>query len=164
LFIRYNRNGGRQQNRAWLPANYTSFEEFLTAALEKAISEKRLPKDLANWKWGELAALDLKHPLFGLIPLFERWAGPGRVPQAGNRNTVKQVRNDFGPSQRLTIDFANLDATILKITSRQFGNILSPYFLDHWPAWYQGTTFQLPFSVSAVEADKAHVLELSPAK
>jgi penicillin G amidase len=154
----------RKQNHAWLPTKYNSFEELLTAALEKAISAKGVPKDLSNWKWGELAALNLKHPLFGRIPPFQRWAGPGHAPQAGNGNTVKQVRNDFGPSQRLRVDFANLDATTLNITTGQSGSILSPYFLDHWPAWYRGTTFRLPFSASAVEADKAHVLELSPVK
>jgi penicillin G amidase len=153
-----------KQNRAWLPANYTSFEELLTAALEKAISAKGVPNDLSNWKWGGLATLDLKHPLFGRIPLFERWAGPGHAPQAGNLNTVKQASTDFGPSQRLTVDFADLDATASNLTTGQSGNILSPYFLDHWPAWYRGTTFQLPFSTSAVEAAKAHVLELNPAK
>jgi penicillin G amidase len=151
-----------KQNRAWLPANYNSFEELLTAALEKAISAKEVPRDLSNWKWGELAALDLKHPIFGRIPLLQRWAGPGHAPQAGNGNTIKQVRKDFGPSQRLTVDFADLDATTLNVTTGQSGNILSPYFLDHWPAWYHGTTFRLPFSASAVEADKAHVLELHP--
>ena len=153
-----------KQNRAWLPANYNSFEDLLVAALEKAISAKGVPNDLSKWKWGELAALDLKHPLFGRIPLFERWAGPGHAPQAGNLNTVKQVSTDFGPSQRFTVDFADLDATASNLTTGQSGNILSPYFLDHWPAWYRGTTFQLPFSASAVEADKAHVLELIPAK
>jgi penicillin amidase len=151
-----------KQNRTWLPANYNSFEELLTAALEKAISTKGAPNDLSEWKWGELTALDLKHPLFGRIPFFQRWAGPGFAPQSGNGNTVKQVGEDFGPSQRLTVDFADLDATTLNITTGQSGNILSPYFLDHWPAWYHGTTFRLPFSASAVEADKAHVLELSP--
>jgi penicillin amidase len=153
-----------KQNRAWLPANYSSFEELLTASLEKAISAKGVPNDLSNWKWGELAALDLKHPLFGRIPLFQRWAGPRHAPQAGNFNTVKQVGNDFGPLQRLTVDFADLDATTLNITTGQSGNILSPYFLDHWPAWYNGITFRLPFSDSAVEADQAHVLELRPTK
>jgi penicillin G amidase len=153
-----------KQNRAWLPTNYTSFEELLAAALERAISAKGLPNDLSNWKWGELAALDLKHPLFGRIPLFQRWAGPRHAPQAGNGNTVKQVGEDFGPSQRLTVDFADLDATASNLTTGQSGNILSPYFLDHWPAWYHGSTFRLPFSASAVEADKAHVLELNPAK
>ena len=153
-----------KQNPAWLPANYDSFEDLLTAALEKAISAKGVPNDLSKWKWGELAALDLKHPLFGRLPFFQRWAGPGHAPQGGNFNTVKIVGSDFGPSQRLTVDFADLDATTLNITTGESGNILSPYFLDHWPSWYHGTTFQLPFSTSAVEADKAHVLELSPAK
>jgi penicillin amidase len=119
-----------KQNRAWLPVNFNSFEELLTAALEEAISAKGVPKDLSNWKWSELAALNLKHPLFGRIPLFERWAGPGHAPQPGNVNTVNPVATDFGPSQRLTVDFADLDATTLNITTGQSGNILSPHFLD----------------------------------
>ena len=152
-----------KQNRAWLPANYDSFEELLTAALEKAISAKGVPKNLSNWKWGELAALDLKHPLFGRIPFFQRWAGPGHALQAGNLNTVKSVGSDYGPLQRLTVDFADFDATTLNVTTGESGNFLSPHFLDHWPAWYHGTTFPFPFSASAVDADKAHVLELNPA-
>jgi penicillin amidase len=66
--------------------------------------------------------------------------------------------------QRLAKDFANLGATTLNITTGQSGNILSPCFLDHWPAWYHGATFRLPLSASAVKGDKAHVLELNPAK
>jgi hypothetical protein len=28
--------------------------------------------------------------------------------------------------------------------------------MDHWQAWYGGTTFTLPFSPDAVEKAKAH--------
>jgi penicillin amidase len=76
---------------------------------------------------------------------------------------VKQVGSNFGPSQRLTVDFANFDATNLNITTGQSGNLLSPYFMDHWPAWYHGTTFRLPFSAQAVQSDRAHELQLRPA-
>lgn len=152
-----------KQNKAWLPSNYNSFDDLLSAALEKAISARGVPNNLSIWKWGQFVALDLKHPLFGRIPFFQRLAGPGHSPQSGNGNTVKQVGTDFGPSQRLTVDFADLDASNLNIVTGESGNILSPYFMDHWPAWYHGTSFHLPFSPSAIETDKAHVLELTPA-
>lgn len=157
-------NAVSRQNRAWLPPNVNSYDELLSSAIEKAVSEKGIPKDLTNWKWGEMVALELKHPLFGKIPLIQHWAGPGHAPQSGNGNTVKQVGSEFGPSQRLTIDFSNLDASTLNITTGESGNILSPYFMDHWPAWYNGTTFRLPFTQSAIETDKEHALELRPAQ
>jgi hypothetical protein len=32
--------------------------------------------------------------------------------------------------------------------------------MDQWKAWYEGTTFNLPFSAQAVEVAKAHRLVL----
>jgi hypothetical protein len=34
--------------------------------------------------------------------------------------------------------------------------------MDQWSAWYQGYTFNLPFTKSAVEAAKSHRLLLKP--
>lgn len=154
----------RTQNKAWLPAGFTSFDALLAAAVEKTINASGVPGDLKKWVWGEQMALNLQHPIFGQIPFFSRYAGPGHVPQSGNGNTVKQVGNSFGPSQRLTVDFANLDATNLNITTGESGNIFSPYFMDHWPAWYNGTTFSLPLSAGAIQAQRAHTLTLLPGK
>lgn len=154
----------RTQNKNWLPSGFASFDDLMAAAVEKAITAKGVPGDLNKWAWGEQVALNLQHPLFGRIPFFRRYAGPGHAPQSGNGNTVKQVGSSFGPSQRLTVDFANLDATNLNITTGESGNIFSPYFMDHWPAWYNGTTFSLPFSATAIQSQKAHTLTLQPAK
>jgi len=41
---------------------------------------------------------------------------------------------------------------------------LSPYYMDQWKAWYEGTTFPLPFSADAVERTKTHRLVLEPGK
>jgi penicillin amidase len=154
----------RKQSAAWLPQTFHSYDELLAAAIDKAISAPGVPNDLSKWQWGEFVALEMKHPLFGRIPIFQRWAGPGHSPQSGNGNTVKQVGTDFGPSERLTVDFSNLDATNLNIVTGESGNILSPYFMDHWKAWYGGTTFPLPFSPNAIESNKSHSLELMPAR
>jgi len=36
--------------------------------------------------------------------------------------------------------------------------------MDQWKAWYEGTTFVLPFSEKAVQAAKSHELVLEPGK
>ena len=149
-----------QQNKDFLPPGFASYNDLLTAAVEKAVGASGVPSNLSSWKWGDETALHLKHPLFGMIPVFQRWAGPGYAPQSGGSVTVRAVGDGFGPSERYTADLSNLDATTLNITTGESGNIFSPYFMDHWPAWYGGTTFVLPFSQQAVEKAAAHTLML----
>jgi penicillin amidase len=151
-----------RQNNDFLPKGYTSFNDLLTAAVDRAVDSEATPKDLKAWKWGNETALNLKHPIFGMIPIFSRWTGPGFSPQSGGPTTIDAVGDGFGPSERYTADLANLDATNLNITTGESGNIFSPYFMDHFPSWYHGTTFRLPFSPSEVEKDAAHRLELTP--
>ena len=150
-----------QQNKDFLPAGYVSYNDLLAVAIDRAVGAPRVPSNLSSWKWGDETALHLKHPLFGIIPVFQRWAGPGYAPQSGGPVTVRAVGDGFGPSERYTADLSNLDATTLNITTGESGNIFSPYFMDHWPAWYNGTTFALPFSPQAVEKAAAHKLVLS---
>jgi penicillin amidase len=149
-----------KQDGDFLPPGIASYNDLLTAAVERAMGAPGVPSDLSKWQWGEETALHLKHPLFGMIPVFERWAGPGYAPQSGGPVTVRAVGDGFGPSERYTANLADLDATTLNITTGESGNIFSPYFMDHWPAWYGGTTFTLPFSPSAVEKNAAHKLVL----
>jgi penicillin amidase len=68
----------------------------------------------------------------------------------------------FGPSERLTVDFADLDASTLNIVTGESGNFTSSYFMDQWQAWYQGATFMLPFSPEAVRKARVHELKLEP--
>ena len=145
-----------KQNKDFLPPGVQSYNDLLAIAVDKAVSAPGVPSDLSKWQWGEETALHLKHPIFGMIPIFQRWAGPGYAPQSGGPVTVRAVGDGFGPSERYTADMSNLDATTLNITTGESGNIFSPHFMDHWPAWYGGTTFVLPYSAAAVEKAKEH--------
>lgn len=151
-----------KQPKRWLPAEYADYDSLLVAAVESAINEPDTPKDLSSWKWGAASPLYIQNPVLGRIPLMRRWTGPGLVPQSGGSYTVKQVGRSFGPSERMTIDFSDLDQSTLNTVTGQGGNFLSPYYMDQWKAWYDGTTFSLPFSQTAVEKTKAHKLELKP--
>jgi penicillin amidase len=84
--------------------------------------------------------------------------------QSGSGYTVKAVTRHHGPSERFTANLADLDQSTLNTVTGQGGNFLSPYYMDQWKAWYDGTTFPLPFSAKAVEATKAHRLVLEPGK
>jgi penicillin G amidase len=150
--------------KRWLPEKYPNYEELLTAAVESAVNDAAAPKDLASWHWGSFNAVEIQHPVLGKIPIIQRWAGPGVQQQSGSGYTVKAVTRHHGPSERFTANLADLDQSTLNIVTGQAGNFLSPYYMDQWNAWYQGTTFTLPFSPGAVQAAKAHTLVLEPGK
>ena len=106
--------------------------------------------------------MDIEHPVLKEIPLIRDWAAPGLREQSGSAYTVKAVTRHHGPSERFTANLADLDQSTLNIVTGQGGNFLSPYYMDQWKAWYEGTTFALSFSATAVEASKAHRLVLQP--
>ncbi|HLW85729.1 MAG TPA: penicillin acylase family protein [Candidatus Sulfotelmatobacter sp.] len=150
--------------KRWLPEKYPNYEELLTAAVEAAVSNPDAPKELASWRWGSFNALEIQHPVLGKIPVIKRWSGPGAQEQSGSGYTVKAVTRHHGPSERFTANLADLDQSTLNVVTGQGGNFLSPYYMDQWKAWYEGTTFLLPFSPQAVEAAKAHKLVLEPGR
>lgn len=150
--------------KRWLPENYPNYDDLLAAAVDAAVNGSGVPKDLATWRWGAFNAVEIQHPILGKIPIVRHWSGPGLQEQSGSGYTVKAVTRHHGPSERFTANLADLDQSTLNIVTGQGGNFLSPYYMDQWKAWYEGTTFALPFSSKAVEAAKAHRLVLEPGK
>ena len=148
----------------WLPSNYENYDALLTAAVEAAVSASDAPADLGTWKWGKFHPIEIEHPVLGRLPGLSRWVQPGLHDQSGGSYTVKQVGRDFGPSERFTANLGNFDHSTLNTVTGQAGNFLSPYYMDQWKAWYEGTTFVLPFSPAAVQSRKSHQLVLEPAK
>ncbi len=152
------------QPKRWLPEKYPNYDELLTAAVEAAVNGPEVPKDLTSWHWGSVNAVDIEHPVLGKVPLIGRWAAPGLKEQSGSAYTVKAVTGHHGPSERFTANLADLDQSTLNTVTGQGGNFLSPYYMDQWKAWYEGSTFTLPFTSQAVEAAGAHRLVLEPAR
>ncbi len=150
----------QNQPERWLPRAYANFNELLTAAVEGALAYA--PPELKSWKYGDEFPVDINHPLFGAIPILDRWSGPGRQPQSGGTFTVKQVGRRFGPSERMTVDFSDLDNSRFNIVLGESGQIFSPYYMDQWDAWYNNKTFTMPYSDGAVQAAKKHELKLEP--
>ena len=157
----------QHQPKRWLPETYANYDDLLTAAVEAAIDSNPAhgsdaPQDLNSWKWGNFHPVEIQHPVYGRIPVLRRWTEPGLQPQSGSEYTVKAVSRSHGPSERMTVDLANLDQSTLNLVTGEAGNLLSPYYLDQWNAWYEGFTFAWPFSGPAVDKARAHELVLEP--
>lgn len=150
------------QPKRWLPEKYSNYDELLSAAVEAAVAEPEAPADLASWHWGRVNAVDIEHPIFSKIPFIRGWAAPGTREQSGSGFTVKAVTRHQGPSERFTANLADLDRSTLNTVTGQGGNLLSPYYMDQWQAWYEGSTFQLPFTSQAVNQTAVHRLLLEP--
>jgi penicillin amidase len=146
----------------WLPKNYANWDALLTDAVRKGMKNAKAPADLDRWTYGSWHVVDIEHPLADFLPVLSRMAGTGRQPLSGDTTTVKQVGQAFGPSQRFTMDWSNIDGSTEDIVLGESGNPYSPYFRDQWNDYYGGTTFALPFSPAAVAAQTRHTLRLLP--
>jgi penicillin amidase len=149
-------------NSEWLPASYKNWDALLTDAVRSGMKNGKAPADVAQWSYGSWHVVDIEHPLAKFLPVVGRVAGTGEQPLSGDTTTVKQVSRAFGPSQRFTMDWSNIDGSTENIVLGESGNPYSPYFRDQWNDWYGGTTFALPFSSTAISAQTRHTLRLLP--
>jgi penicillin amidase len=146
----------------WLPPGYKDWDALLTEAVRKGMEKGKAPGDVTLWTYGSWHVVDIEHPLAVYLPLVGRVAGTGPQPLSGDTTTVKQVGRDFGPSQRFTMDWNNIDGSTEDIVLGESGDPLSPYFRDQWADYYGGTTFGFPFTAAAVAAQTRHTLRLLP--
>jgi penicillin G amidase len=153
----------QHQPKRWLPDRYANYDELLSAAVESAVQDPGAPNHLNAWKWGKFNSVEIQNPVLGKVPLLSRWTGPGIREQSGSPYTVKAAAQTYGPSERITVDLANLDQSTLNLVTGEAGNFLSPYYLDQWDAWYNNFTFPWPFSPAATDQASAHRLVLTPA-
>ena len=150
----------------WLPPNFANWDDFLASAVDHALTDAKAPQDLATWHYGSFHVVEVEHPVFGqsaaLQRLYGKPTGTGPQPLSGDTMTVKQVAKTFGPSERFTIDFADLDHATMNLPFGQSGNPDSPWFLNQFQAWLHGSTYPMPFSKPAVDAATTHTLTLTP--
>lgn len=154
----------QHQPQRWLPDTYANYDELLTAAVENAVAGPDAPKDLNSWIWGRFNSVEIQNPVLGRIPLLRHWTGPGIREQSGSPFTVKATARTYGPSERMTVDLANLDQSTINLVTGEAGNFLSPYYMDQWNAWYDNFTFPWAFSAQATKKTSNHSLVLKPEK
>jgi penicillin amidase len=145
----------------WLPAQYKSWDDLIASAVKKGMVDNHAPPSLRDWTYGSQHVINVKHPLYGMMPFF-KWTSTGPHQLAGDETTVDHVRGLLGASQRLTVDWSNVDGSTENIVMGESGDPLSAYYLDQFPYWYSGKTFVMPFTEGAVTASTRHTLRLVP--
>lgn len=148
----------------WLPESYESFDALLLAVLDRLLDERLQsdPSRLQQLNWGERMAVHFAHPFGDRLPVLRRWFSVGGDPQSGGRYSPKQTGTHYGASERFVVDFADPDRTLMNITLGQSGHVASPHYKDQYRAWLEGTSFEMPFSDTAVERHAQHTLHLLP--
>jgi penicillin amidase len=125
----------------------------------------------ANWAWGSLRPLRLRHPLGVSAPL-DRMLNLGPVPLGGDTNTVAQAGvSPLAPTSnpavianhRMVVDLGIPDASRYVIAGGQSGNPLSPHYRDLFALWQRGEGVPIPWSPEAVAAATRDRLRLEPA-
>ena len=146
----------------WLPPAYKNWDALLTEAVRHGMKDGKAPGNVARWTYGSWHVVDIEHPLAAFLPMIGRIAGTGAQPLSGDTTTVKQVGRDFGPSQRFTMDWNNIDGSTENIVLGESGDPYSAYFCDQWNDYYSGRTFALPYTAQAVAGQTRHTLRLLP--
>jgi penicillin G amidase len=150
----------------WLPSPYPNWNDFLAAVVQRGLRDAHAPSDLRTWRYGKAFPIDLEHPIFALSPALRSLVGmptgTGPRPQSGDRTTIRQVDASFGPSERFTVDFGDLDRTTLNLVLGQSGDPASPWYMDQFADWLNGRTYPLPFTPAATQPTITHTLTLTP--
>jgi penicillin amidase len=146
----------------WLPHAFPNWNDFLATAVQRGFKIDNAPTNLSTWTYGPLHPVDIAHPIFGshspISTLLGVPTGSGFHPNGGDYTTIKAADLSFGPSERFTADLANPDNTQANITTGESGNPASPWFLDQFIPWLNGTTFTLPLTHPTI----THTLTLTP--
>ncbi|GAA4421331.1 penicillin acylase family protein [Georgenia halophila] len=155
-------------------------DEILRQALVTARQEltNTMGKDPASWEWGKLHQYAPTHPVLGgdTLPAPVQWMfNPTPVEVPGGTSVVNATsfstsavdelgRPDFtvttGPSMRMVVDMADLDASTWVTSTGTSGHPGSTHYTDQIDAWATGETFPWPFSREAVEESAAVELTL----
>jgi len=146
----------------WLPPGFTNWDDLLVSVVERGLRSAHAPSDLSTWHFGPLHPVEISHPVFFTLPLFDHLLGTptGTGPRitGGDGTTVKTIALHHGPSERFTADLSNPQITWGNITTGQSGNPISPNYLDQFLPWLNGTTLPLPLNAT----QQSHTLTLLP--
>lgn len=135
----------------WLPLSAGSYDQLLAASLNDAMAvlEKRFATaDMAQWRWGRQMTITFGHPIGGRLPVLNRYFNIGPFELSGTGYSVKQTTLTLGPSMRMVVDFADLNAATLTLPAGQSGHPFSSHYGDQFAKWMDGSGVPLSFTAS----------------
>jgi penicillin amidase len=159
----------REQPPGFLPR---AWPEEMESALAGAIGtlRKKHGKKTADWAWGRIRPLVLKHfagDVPGMAAIFNR----GPYPFGGDSATIPQAStswldptgNPIGiASMRLVLDVGDWESFRVSTAGGQSGNPLSPHYDDLIEPWRRGEGVPIAWSPEAIRRRARATLVLRP--
>jgi len=131
---------------AFVPSN--NWNAWLISCFNRALdtARARLGSPASKWRWGQILQWNLDHPVGKQLPLVNGLFDIGPIEMSGSSTTVKQTAPHLGPSERMVVDFSDLDKSVQNLTVGESGFVASGNYKDQWPAYYNGTSFPMEFN------------------
>ena len=131
--------------KGWAPNN--DWDDWLIGQARAALQEGRRVQGgrIAHWRWGQALSWKFEHPVGKQLPLVSSFFDIGPVAMSGSSTTVKQTTATLGPSERMVVDWGNLDGSVMNLRVGESGNVASNHYKDEWPAYYVGRSFPMEF-------------------
>ncbi|MBV9269253.1 MAG: penicillin acylase family protein [Acidobacteriaceae bacterium] len=147
-----------QRPSGWVPGD--DWDQWLIGCLGSALEHGRSLQGtpVSRWRWGRALEWTLAHPVGKQLPLVNGYFDIGPVEMSGSGTTVKQTTKTLGPSERVVVDFGDLEKSVADVTTGESGHVASPHYKDQWPAYYVGTSFPMEFQ----HVDAKQTLHVTP--
>ena len=104
--------------------------------------------DMADWRWGEAHAVNMKSRILGKVPAVGSWfeidmesGGEKETVKAGGFDVADPERpfaQNHGAGYRAVYDLANPERSVFIQSTGQSGNPLSAHYADYTEAWRDG--------------------------
>lgn len=130
-------------------AGRESATDIVTAALEKAVADltATLGPDLSGWRYDRLHVVTHEHAMKD-VPVLGEWLGVGPFGLPAAKDALNKYEFKLkeavdytvfsGPSMRIGIDFADVDAAESILPTGQSGNRFSPFYDDQAQRYHSG--------------------------
>jgi len=148
----------------WLPADYKSYDELLSASADlavKQLEERTRDSDPDDWAWKKFNSLDMLHAI-GREGILKKLLSISNQAQSGTDFSPRAAGRHHGPSERFVANTANWDESIMLITGGESGQPGSEHYRDQFSYWFDGKPIYGPFSDAAEAKSKKHTLTLKP--
>lgn len=132
--------------------------EIIRRSMAEAISwlENELGKELAEWQWGKIHKVTLKHLFHGQLSILDHFIDSGPYEAGGDGTTIFNTDFSFtnpfdvrvGQTLRFLYDFGNPNELQVVLPGGQSGHLLKDSYKDQTELWLKGRNIVLDISGS----------------
>ncbi|MCK5782666.1 MAG: penicillin acylase family protein, partial [Flavobacteriales bacterium] len=150
-----------------------SANEIITSAFKKSCKdlEIQLGEDFSRWNWGEVHTVTYEHPMGKVEPL-DKIFNIGPFPAHSGKDALNKLgfhldstgvyKITSGPSERVVIDFADVEYSESILPTGQSGNPFSDYYSNQVEKYNEGKYRTQRMNKEDIEANKTAEAFINP--